>query len=69
MKVRETRKFYKKGLIAHLQSTMTGCTLIQLEEGGVGWLKEGGWSILLSSTVLIQGWLLFEGGAHFIFVT
>ena len=61
MKVRETCKFYKKWLITHLQSTMTGCTLIQLEEGG--------WSILLSSTGLIQVWLLFEGGAHLIFVT
>ena len=33
MKVRETCKFYKKWLITHLQSTMTGCTLIQLEGG------------------------------------
>lgn len=41
MKVRETCKFYKKWLITHLQSTMTGCTLIQLE-GGVGWLRGGG---------------------------
>lgn len=37
--------------------------------GGVGWLRGGVWSILLSSTVLIQVWLLFEGGAHLIFAT
>ena len=36
MKVRETCKFYKKWLITHLQSTMTGRTLIQLEGRGGG---------------------------------
>ena len=33
--------------------------------GGAGF-EECGWPILLASTVLIRGWLLFEGGAHFI---
>ena len=39
--------------------------------GGGGWagLEGGGWSILLSSTGLIQVCLLFEGGAHLIFAT